>query len=220
MTSAPPVDTFSHVNNTTSPHDPMRHVSTCLDAPMSIEMNYNPSHGYHNVTCQTSTCFDTPQGADVYNTKDMSSRRVSPLHHPSSTSGHRTPMPTVSAPPMNATSCIHNPSPGCHDPARRKSMHLDALMGIRAYNDPSASQYGSTRCMMTCFDIISLPPPLDVSLDVDGCDYHNPLHSHHDPRRQKLTPLLGVNVHHNTKDMSLRHVSSHHHPLPHRGIEY
>ena len=70
--------------------------------------------------------------------------------------------------------------------------------------------------MMTRFDtpmgITSLPPPIDVSLDVDGCDYRNPSHSHHDPRRRKLTPLLGVNVHHNTKDMSLRHVSSLHHP--------
>ena len=112
-------------------------------------------------------------------------------------------MPTVSAPPMDATSRVHNPSPGRHDPARRKLTRLDALMGIRVYDDPSPSQYGSTR-----FDITSPPPPLDVSLDVDG----NPLHSHHDPRRRKLTPLLGVNMHHSTKDMSLRHVSSLHHP--------
>ena len=89
MTSAPPVDAFSRVHNTTGPRDPTHHVSTCFDAPMSIETSYNLSHDYHDTIHQTSTCFDTPQGADVYNTKDTSSRRVSPLHHPSSTSGHQ-----------------------------------------------------------------------------------------------------------------------------------
>ncbi len=96
---------------------------------------------------------------------------------------------------------------------RRRDVSLHSTtplppQGIRAYDDPSASQYGSTRRMTTRFDITSLPPPLNVSLDVDG----NPSHGHHDLRRRKLTPLLGVNVHHSTKDMSLRHVSSLHHP--------
>ena len=168
MTSAPPVDVFSRVHNTTGPRDSTSHVSTHLDAPTSIKTNYNPSHGYHNTTRRMSMCFDTLLGADVYNTKDTSSRRVSSLRHPSPTSGHRTLMPTASAPPMDASSRVHNPSPGRHDPAHRKS-------------NPSTSQYGSTHRMTTRFDITSLPPPLDVSLDVDG----NPSHGHHDLRRRK-----------------------------------
>ncbi len=73
MTSAPPVDTFSRVHNTTGPQDPTRRVPMGFDAPMSIETNYNPSHSYHNTTRRMSTCFDTLPGADVYNTKDTSS---------------------------------------------------------------------------------------------------------------------------------------------------
>ncbi len=86
-----------------------------------------------------------------------------------------------------------------HDPACRKSKHLDALTGIRAYDDHFTSQYSSTR-FDTPMGITSLPSPLDVSLDVDGCDYCNLSHSHHDLRPRKLTLLLGVNMHHNTKN--------------------
>ena len=107
MTSASPVDTSNHVHNllhidqppkhcvstglnaTTSIemyynlsygyHNPKHHVPTGVDAPMSFKTNYNPSHGYHNMTCRMLTCFDTPQGADVYNTKDMSLHSAIPL---------------------------------------------------------------------------------------------------------------------------------------------
>ena len=48
MTSTPPVDAFSRVHNTTGPHDPTHRVPTGIDAPMSIETNHNPLHGYHN----------------------------------------------------------------------------------------------------------------------------------------------------------------------------
>ncbi len=126
MSYALPVDTSNHVHNV--PHveqPPKHHVSMGVDAPMSFKMNYNPSHGYHNTTRRTSTCFDTLPGANVYHTKDMLRRRVPSLHHPSSTSGHRTPMSMTSAPLMDASSRVHNTSHGCH------------------YDNPLTVQYGS-----------------------------------------------------------------------------
>ena len=68
MTYASPVDMSNRIHNVLHVEQPLKcHVSTVLDAPMSIKT-------YHNLIRRTSTCFDVTLGSDIYhNTKDMSS---------------------------------------------------------------------------------------------------------------------------------------------------